>query len=362
MIEQISQLIQEGKFNSAIKLCEEKINSSNLEDRVHFKEEKNLIERYYKDFVSNSIGETYLPLVDTKSRTGRILKIKSALFNDNQDDVFINDEWKTNAISIVKEFMNNYIKKEFPELLILDWDFSEIVCGVKKNSYLKNNYDIQGRSYILPLILSFISLLIEEKLPENICFTGDIEKINNKYFLKKVDGIDIKQKIINEELPFINDFIHPENSNAELAEIVKKNLNITLEKILKSPFIKRYILLEKNSAQSKYGSHKIISIKINGSISIDDFIKLPEYLHANINYFKDEGNGIIIDGRAPISVYTMITSFPEIINSLPNFLAVTYSSTQNVEDNLSKTAIVIRTSQAGMSKLKPGQILNYKIT
>jgi len=361
MTEHLSQLIQEGKFNSAIKLCEEKINNSNLEDRVHFSAEKNLIEKYYKDFISNSIGETYLPLVDTKSRTGRILKIKSTLINDNHNDVFVKDEWKVNAINIVQEFMNNYIKKEIPELLILEWDFSEVVCGVKKYPYLKNNYDIQGSSYILPLVLSLISLLIEEKLSEDICFTGDIEKINNKYFLKKVDGIDIKQKIINEELPFIKDFIYPEISNVELTEIIKKIFSITLDKILKSPFVKRYILLEKNSAQSKYGSHKIISIKINGSISKDDFIKLPEYLYTNINYFKDEGNGVIIDGRAPISVYSMITSFPEIINSLPNFLAVNYTSTQNVKDDLSKTAIVIRTSQAGTSQLKPGQILNYKI-
>jgi len=359
MVSKIKELISEGRFNTAINLCEEEIrkNENNLDERIHFEEEKKLIEKYYEAFITNIPGETFLPLVNQNNNQGKVLKLKTAY--GSYDDINVNEKWTNNIKEIITDFFDLYFKKEYPFIKIFEWDLSELKCGIKNYYNSVNKYEIEGKSYLLPLILSVISLLTEKDISNEYCFTGDLEKFNNKYVLKRVEGIEIKQKVIQEELPVVRKFIYPETSK-DLFDIVKELFGDSVKNIIKSPFVKRSIVLEKREVGSEFGKHKVITISLNGNILIDEFSQMPEFLRNNIHLLKDEGNGVIYDGRAPIAIYSMITSITEIINSLPNFLAINYPSAIQPNNSSYKAAIVIRTSNSGGSKLKEGDVIYYK--
>lgn len=352
---EIEKLFKEGKFISAINLCEN-CKTSNLDDKIFFENKKNTIKKFYKEFIDNKPGETFLPLVDVQKNDGIIQKIK--VTDSYSSDIKIIDDWNKH-INLSIELIESYLKEEFPELLILEWDLSELKCGIKTFSFMDNNFHLEGDSYKLPLVLSIISFITGKEISNEYCFTGDIERVDNKFILKKVEGIEQKFKTIKNEFPDVKYFIYPDDDNKELNTIIAKIFNESIKKIYKSKFVKRYILLEKRLASSEFGEHKVVSFQpTNISIKINEFAKINLFIRNNLMLFKDEGNGVIIDGRAPISVYTMIFSFPEIINSLPNFLAVNYPSYKEADKN---TAIVIRTSNSGVSKLKPGEYFFFKI-
>ncbi|MGK9475767.1 hypothetical protein [Melioribacter sp. OK-6-Me] len=361
MINKIEELLQRGRFSEATKFCKELISSKslNLDDEIHFQNELKNIFQLWENFKTNSIGETYLPVVDLNLQNGSLLKIKCSY--DNYNDIIVNEEWTELLIQTLPDFIELYLKREFPELLILDWNLNSLKCGLKKNSSSQTKYEIDGRSFFLPLFFAAISLLTEQKVPENYCFTGDVVKDNNKYLLKKVSGVDLKKSVVEEELPDTNNFIYPDDTTSDLSELVKKIFAEKIKNIVNSPLIKRYFLLEKRNATSNFGLHKLISIKTKPreALKIEDFPAIAEFLHHNIEILKDEGTGVIIDGPAPIVVYSMISSFTEIFNSLPNFFAITYTSAPVTNPEFKHNAIVIKTSKVGASKLKAGQILQY---
>lgn len=361
MINKIEELLHRGRFSEAINFCNELIlsGSLNLDDKIHLQNELENIYRLRENFRTNSIGETFLPVVERDSQNGSLLKIKCSF--DNYNDIIVNEEWTELLIKTLPDFIELYIKREFPELLILDWNLNSLKCGIKKTSSSQSKYEIDGRSFFLPLFFAALSLLTELKVPEKYCFTGDLIKENNKYLLKKVSGIDIKKSAVQKELPETNNFIYPDNSTSDLSTIVKDIFAEQIKNIINSPLIKRYFLLEKKIARSNYGAHKLVSIKMKSreTLKIEDFTRIAEFLYQNIDTLKDEGNGVILDGSAPIVVYSMISSFTEIFNSLPNFFAITYTSAPVTNPEFKYNAIVIKSSKAGSSKFKAGQILQY---
>lgn len=356
---EIQNLLNECKFNSAKKYCEDIINKSqnNLENKVYYENELKSINKYYEEFINNYFGETFLPLVNIHKGEGLISKIKVS--DSLSEDIHVLTEWN-NLIPTVIDFLELYIKNECPELFVMEWNYDELKCGIKKFPFINSNFKIEGNSYKLPLILAIISFLLEKEIPNEYCFTGDIEKLSNKYLLKKVDGIEEKLTAIKQEFPHIKKFIYPTNDEKDLFEIVKEVFGSSMKKIYKSKIVKRYILVEKTQVKSIYGTHKLINIQSSESLNIDEFTKLNIFLRDNLKLFKDEGQGVIFSGRLPVAVYSMISSFPEIINSLPNFFAIHYTGHNNPDKANEKTAIVIRTSNSGSSKLKPGQYFYFK--
>lgn len=355
---EIQKLLNECKFNSAKKYCEDIINKSqnNLENKIYYENELKNVNKYYNEFITNYIGETFLPLVNIHKGEGLISKIKVS--DSSNLDIIVLPEWN-NLISTTIDILKLYLSNEFPELLIFEWNLSNIKCGIKKFSFINYNYNIEGNSYKLPLLLAIISYLIGKEIPNEYCFTGDIEKVGNKYLLKKVDGIEEKLNVIRKEFPNIKHFIYPEERGKDLCYFIEEVFGSSLKEIYKSHFVNRYILIEQKSAISKYGVHKLVCIS-QGNIRIEEFSEVNSFIKNNLRVFKDNGQGVILDGRAPIALYSMIVSAPEIINSMPNFIALNYPGHKDQDDSDSKTAIVIKTSNSGSSKLKAGDYFSFK--
>jgi hypothetical protein len=357
MSDTLKEFLRLGYFESAINYCKEKIEKGNTEDRVYYKGELSFISEIYARFIENQPGETYLPVVDRATNKARLLKICVDFTPRNMIQY---DDWKSEVEPIVRFVLKKITDNSPLPTLVYDLRFDNIYCGIRSNSYFDEKFEIVGRSYILPLVMAVLSLIINKKIPENICFSGDIEFRAGQYNLKSVEGIKEKSELLTAEFKNIDNFIYPDYNRSDLFELTNRLFDNDIENIIESKVIDGYFQLLKKNAYSVEGTHNLITLdNKKDKLDSEDFLKIADFLSKHKGFFKDDGKGIILDGRAPIAVYSFIMAHTEIVNTLKSFIAINYPPSSSPADDFDKTAIIVKTGHMSRN-YKPGQFIFYK--
>jgi len=368
----INLLIEKGHLQKAYELCLHLLkNADNIDDEIYYRNKLEEISDKLSNF--NLLeGEAFFPVVIEATGEGvlKIIKVTS-------DECNFSKPIPEKIKNIVEVFLDGFIKKEIPHLLIMDFKLNDLKMTVKPLA--GNDYEdiagIDGNSYDAALFIAVLSYLFSIKVSKGFVFSAVLSVNEKKIIASKVKHTYKKEEAVIKGLGEQGRlYIH--SSNIEAGNNIEK-FNDADELVLKAlPNLKNAINNAINIAMSSKNpkfDFLRLSNKISGNTESNKKVIIFTFNHSAIQhtklkdvylFFKDisgelikENNGIIIDGLRVNYLVPMLLCQKEVTNHIKNFVAIRHTS---LDKEGYEVAVVVRINSREEADYKVGDVIYYK--
>lgn len=360
-------LFSNQNFQRAGKLFKDLANSEdNGVLKIELLEKAKYSKTFKKDFLNSSPGEAIFPTIRNDNK-GYVYTLKIEKKLRDSFDNRIQKEFEIIKDN-VEEFINNQFKVHNKKITVFDFGIKNITIKIKNvlnSSSISLENNIWGNSYSLSAAVALVSYLINESISTDYAFSGSLEFRDDEIYIKKVEDLSEKEKILREEYSNLKKFYSSRNVKTFselLIEIFGENY---LDEILKMAAFKSKAEFIKMNIKE---NGEVVIRGVKTKTIIFEFVhsnnvpanKLTElYKFFSTLDFSKYSEPIIIDGLKPNFATGMLSQM--FVNKVNKFVALKYTQSpvpEKFKKNFANVGVIIYKGK-GYHEVKIGELVYY---
>ena len=355
-----------GNFKQAIRLYESFLAEGeiDLEAKVEANEKIKYAKKFYEEVIPQNSGEALFPVVDKHNE--KFDSVYKLVITNKLKEEFRARDFELsekNVFKILQQFLDNKIEKSDKPIAVFDWGFEKFSAKIKEPFPNFEFTNLVGDSMQLAMAIALVSMMINEKVPLEFAFSGNLSLNGNNVVIGKVNDLDRKAKAIAREREEVKEFITHEKYSSldDVLQLIfgEDYLDKIIEKYVKTNA--SYISIKFRNTQGIIeGSNAKVDIEVWEFNDVEfktsqERKKFNSLLEKIFTGDKKKDKGIIIDGlRANFTVGIFVANAT---NKFSNFLAVRNTQIGGI-NGYERASIVIDISRT-QHEIEIGDIVYY---